>query len=41
MPKLCNRHPAYCLHKAGGRAVVTLDGHDFYLGPHGTKASEA
>lgn len=41
MPKLLNRPPAYRLHKASGQAVVTLDGKDHYLGPHGSKASQA
>ncbi len=31
----------YRKHKASGRAVVTLAGKDFYLGPHGTKTSRA
>ena len=39
MPRLINRTPKYCLHRATGRAVVTLDGHDIYLGEHGFKAS--
>ena len=40
MPKLIqNKLPAYRRHKASGRAVVTLNGKDFYLGPHGTVAS--
>jgi integrase len=33
--------PAYRRHKASGRAVVTINGRDFYLGPYGTKASKA
>ena len=32
--------PKYRKHKRSGQAVVTLDGKDFYLGPHGTKASK-
>jgi len=40
MPKLGNRTPGYCKHRASGQAVVTLDGKDFYLGPFGTKASK-
>ena len=32
--------PKYRKHKASGQAVVTLCGRDFYLGPHGTKASQ-
>lgn len=31
--------PTYRLHKPSGRAVVTLDGRDHYLGIHGTTAS--
>ena len=31
--------PKYRKHRATGQAVVTLSGRDFYLGPHGTKAS--
>jgi len=27
--------PSYRLHRASGQALVTLDGRDFYLGPHG------
>jgi len=32
--------PSYRKHKASGQGVVTLDGVDFYLGAHGTKASK-
>lgn len=32
--------PKYAYHKAAGQAVVRLSGKDFYLGPHGTKASK-
>jgi len=32
--------PKYAFHKASGQAVVRLSGKDFYLGPHGTKASK-
>ena len=39
MPKLRNKLPSYCQHKASGQAVVTLDGHDYYLGKHGTPRS--
>ena len=35
------RFPKYRLHKPSGQAVVTLDGHDFYLGPHGSPLSRA
>jgi len=31
--------PKYRKHKQSGQAIVTLDGKDFLLGPHGTKAS--
>ena len=33
--------PKYRKHKSTGQAIVTLDGKDFYLGPHGTKTSKA
>ena len=39
MPKLNNRIPKYRKHRPSGRAVVTLGGKTFYLGPHGTEAS--
>lgn len=39
MPRLTQSIPKYRRHKASGQAIVTLDGKDFYLGPHGTKAS--
>jgi integrase len=39
MPRLVNRLPKYRKHKVSGQAVVTLNGRDHYLGPHGTKAS--
>ena len=32
--------PKYRKHRASGQAIVTLSGKDFYLGPHGTKASK-
>ena len=32
---------AYSKHRASGQAVVTLDGTDVYMGPHGTRASKA
>jgi hypothetical protein len=32
---------SYRRHKARGQAVVTIDGRDHYLGPHGTTASRA
>ena len=33
--------PSYCHHKASGRAVVRIDGHDHYLGPYGSDESHA
>jgi len=35
------RVPSYRRHKPTGQAVVTLNGHDVYLGEHGTQASRA
>ena len=35
------RTPSYRLHKPSGKAVVTLNGHDHYLGTHGTPESRA
>ena len=39
MPRLTRSVPKYRKHKASGQAIVTLDGHDFYLSTHGTEAS--
>jgi integrase len=39
MPKLRNKLPSYCRHKASGQAVVTLNGRDNYLGEYGTPES--
>lgn len=39
MPKLTSAVPRYRKHRASGQAVCTIGGKDFYLGPHGTKAS--
>jgi integrase len=39
MPRLIHSVPKYQKHRASGQAVVTLNGRDYYLGPHGTKAS--
>jgi hypothetical protein len=39
MPSLINAIPKYRKHKGSGQAVVTIGGVDYYLGPHGTKAS--
>ena len=33
------RIPSYRLHSSSGRAVVTVDGRDHYLGPHGSDES--
>ena len=35
------RHPAYCLHKASGQAVVRIDGKNHYLDKHGSPESRA
>ncbi len=40
MPELSNSVPKYRKHRASGKAVVTLNGRDIYLGQHGTKASK-
>ncbi|HEY7115179.1 MAG TPA: hypothetical protein VH475_01255, partial [Tepidisphaeraceae bacterium] len=40
MPKLRdNQVPSYRRHKQSGKAVVTLNGKDFLLGPHGSTES--
>ncbi len=39
MPKLVDATPKYCRRKASGQAIVTIHGHDFYLGPWNSKAS--
>ena len=41
MPKITQSAPKYRKHKASGRAVVTLAGRDYYLGPYGPKTSRA
>lgn len=41
MPTLAPRVPKYRLHKASGKAVVTLGGRDCYLGEHGSPESRA
>ena len=33
------RTPSYRLHKPSGQTAMTLDGKDFYLGPHGIQVS--
>ena len=40
MPRLNRSLPTYRKHKPSGQAVVTLNGRDYYLGPHGTKVSK-
>jgi integrase len=40
MPRLTKCLPKYRKHKASAQAVVTIQGRDHYLGPHGTKASK-
>ena len=39
MPKLIHATPCYRRHRASGQAIVTLNGHDHYLGPYGSKSS--
>lgn len=41
MASLSVRIPKYRLHKPSGRAVVTLNGRDIYLGAHGSAESKA
>lgn len=41
MPRLANKPPSYSLHSASGQAVVTLNGHDHYLGKYGSPESHA
>jgi integrase len=41
MPRLVNKPPSYRLHRSDGRAVVTINGRDFFLGKHGTPESRA
>lgn len=40
MPRLGNRIPQYRCHRQSGQAIVTINGRDYLLGPHGTKASK-
>ena len=40
MPKLVDATPKYRRHKASGQAIVTIQGHDFYLGPWNSKGSK-
>ena len=39
MPRLAKSLPSYCKPKHSGQAIVTINGQDIYLGPHGTRAS--
>lgn len=39
MPKLNERLPKYRRHRRSGQAVVTINGRDHYLGPHGSNTS--
>lgn len=43
MPRFSERFlpptPKYRKHRASAQAIVTLNGHDYYLGPHGAAAS--
>ena len=36
---MAKKIPEYRLHKSSGRAVVTIEGRDIYLGPHGSPES--
>lgn len=40
MPRLNGKVPSYRLHRVSGQAIVTLNGRDHYLGPHGTETSK-
>ena len=40
MPRLIEGTPKYRRHRASGQAIVTIQGHDFYLGPWNTKGSK-
>lgn len=39
MPRLTASLPKYRKHRASGQALVSINGRDHYLGPHGTKTS--
>jgi hypothetical protein len=39
MPRQTRSVPAYRKHRASGQAVVSLNHHDYYLGPFGSRAS--
>jgi integrase len=40
MARRSRRIPSYRLHKPSGKAVVTINGHDHYLGPHDSPESK-
>jgi hypothetical protein len=40
MPRLTQSVPKYRLHRQSRQAVVTINGRDHLLGPHGMKASK-
>ncbi len=40
MPRQFDYVPRYRRHKRSDQAIVTLNGHDIYLGPYGTKTSK-
>jgi integrase len=40
MPRLVQTVPKYQKHRASGQAVISINGRDHSLGPHGTKASK-
>src|SRR5690348_9223465 len=40
MPRLTQAFPKYRLHRQSRQAIVTINGRDHLLGPHGTKASQ-
>jgi hypothetical protein len=40
MLRLTNTVPKYRKHKQSGQAIITLNGRDYLLGPHGTRASK-
>jgi hypothetical protein len=40
MLKLIRSIPTYRKHRGTAQAVVSLNGRDFYLGPHNTRASK-
>jgi len=41
MPRKPNSVPAYCLHRASGKAIVRINGRDRYLGHYGSEESQA